>query len=147
MTRVNIYTYTTIKGPRKQAGAFAYILEMETDKDPATLSKIQMLPKVTQNQAELTVLAAALQRIKKPCVLSIYTDCKHVAAAFEKNWIDSWKENGWINARGKPVGNREEWQKAAELLGRYLMIWDGAGKEKGGNSILESLLKKMEERQ
>jgi len=34
--------------------------------------------------------------------------------------------------------------KAAELLGRNLMLWDGSGKEKGSNGILESLLKRME---
>ena len=36
--------------------------------------------------------------------------------------------------------------RAAELLGKYMMLWDGQGKQRQSNGILESLLSIMEKK-
>lgn len=119
MEQVNIYLYTTIKGPKKHSGVFVCILETETQRGPATLTTIKELEEATENQAELKALLTALKRVKKPCTLSIYTDSNYVAAGYECNRVEKWKESGWINAKGKPVANKEEWQEVAELLNAH----------------------------
>ncbi len=121
MDEVKIYTYTNIKGPGKRSGAFTYLLETETSKGLATLNKTEFLESATENRAELTALIKALQRLTKPCILTIHTDSPYVAAGYTQNRIKNWIKTGWTNAKGEPVANKEEWQKIAELLGRHMV--------------------------
>lgn len=119
MDMVNVYICTTVKGPRKRAGAYTYILEMETAKGPATLSKTEYMKEATEHQAELQALIAALKRLTKPCALSIYTDSTYLASAIERDWITDWKEKNWVNAKGQPIANMAEWQEMAILLNEH----------------------------
>ena len=118
MDIVNLYIHHTIKGPGKRKGAYAYVLEYVTDRGNATCTKVGTMEGVTEKQAELLVLVEAVERLKRTCILSVYTSKYHVFTPFEKKWIDRWKENGWLTAKNKPVANREEWEKMAYLLGR-----------------------------
>ena len=64
----------------------------------------------------LKALIKALGILQAPCLLTIYTDMDHLIAAYQKNWIQTWKENGWQKAGGKELKNNELWKRAAELL-------------------------------
>ena len=103
MFRINIYTMTDIKGPRRRDGFYTYVAEMPTEKGPATWG---IYPKeiegATENRAELTALTEALETIKKDSELDIYTESFHIASALKEGWL---KES-----------NRDLWQKMAELL-------------------------------
>lgn len=118
MKEVNLYIHHTIKGPGKRDGTYCYILEYVTERGNATFTKVGELDGVTEKQAEIRVITDALERMKDTCILTVYTSNYHVSAAFERHWIEKWKENGWVNAKNKPVANKEEWQKMADLLGR-----------------------------
>ena len=118
MDKVNIYIYTTIKGPGTKSGSYTYLLEYITDRGPATLTKQGELERVTENQANLQVLIKALQRLKKQCEVTIWTESRYLQQGAE-HWIHDWQQSGWMTARKKPVANREEWEKTAKLLGRH----------------------------
>ncbi|MCM1387832.1 MAG: hypothetical protein NC231_10920 [Bacillus sp. (in: Bacteria)] len=118
MSKVNVYIYTTIKSPRKRQGAYTYLLESETSKGTATRSATEFLENVTAHQAELMALTAALKRICKHCDLTIYTDSVYVPSCVGK-WLDKWQQDNWINAKGQPVANMEEWQDLACLLNEH----------------------------
>ena len=51
--------------------------------------------------------------------LRIHTDSKYVLHGITKNWIAIWKENGWLNSKGKPVANKGEWITLACQIDRY----------------------------
>ena len=116
MQHVNIYTESSIKGPRKRDGVYGYVLEMGTSKGPATLTKIEYIKDVTENKSELMAIIGALKRLKGKCELTIYTESSHVAAGFQNGWIDNWIQSEWKNAKGKDVANKEEWQEMHHLL-------------------------------
>lgn len=117
MEEVNIYTYTTIKGLKRKAGSCIFLLEIILRGGPKTLSgSIQLEEPATENQAELIALGAALERMRRKCSLTIFTQSEHIKAAWENGWLENWKAAGWTNAKGKPVANMEEWQKVDELL-------------------------------
>lgn len=120
MDRVNIYTYTDIRGPRKRAGRYIYLLEQETAKGPATLHKIEevTVPE-TENKIQLMAVIKALRRLIKSCDLVIHTHSEYVAAGFSKGWIEKWAGNGWKTGKGEPVANRPEWEEMAELLNAH----------------------------
>lgn len=119
MKQVNIYIYSTNRSPRKKSSAYAYVLEMETSKEPVTLSKIGTHEPMTANQAELTTLIEALERLNKSCDLVIYTDSKYIAGSLEQGWLKKWQQDNWINAKGDAVANASEWLKVANLLNKH----------------------------
>ena len=84
MFRINIYTMTDIKGPRRRDGFYTYVAEMPTEKGPATWG---IYPKeiegATENRAELKALTEALETIKKDSELDIYTESFHIASALK----------------------------------------------------------------
>lgn len=119
MKQVNIYIYTTNRSPRKKSSAYAYVLEMETSKEPVTLSKIGIHEPMTANQAELTTLIEALERLNKSCNLTIFTDSPYVSGSLTQGWLTKWQQDNWLNAKGDAVSNAAEWQKAANLLNKH----------------------------
>nr|WP_296440745.1 RNase H family protein [uncultured Acetatifactor sp.] len=119
MDRVCLYTYTTVRGPGRKSGSYTYILEYITEKGPATLTVQGELEDVTENQAQLMVLREALERLRRPCELEIYTDSQYLQRGAEE-WVRGWRADGWVTARGKPVANREEWERVAGLLEGHL---------------------------
>lgn len=121
MDKVNIYLYTTIKGPGAREGSYTYILEYITEKGPVTLTKQDSIT-ATENRAHLLILIKALERLKHPCELEIYTDSGYIQSGALK-WLKDWERRGWVTAKGMTVANREEWQQASELLGRHLVTF------------------------
>lgn len=117
MYQVNIYTMTDIKGPRRRDGFYVYLAEMPTEKGPATWGIYpKKIESTTENRAELTALKEALQTLGRSCELDIYTESAHIASALEEGWLKEWQDNGWKNAKGKEISNRDLWQETAELL-------------------------------
>jgi ribonuclease HI len=41
--------------------------------------------------------------------LTIITDSKYCVSGVE-SWLSNWKTNGWRNASGEPVANRDLWE-------------------------------------
>lgn len=114
MRAVRIYTGTDLRSPRAASGKIGYVLETQGRAGPVTRTGFADLASVTRNQAELTAIEKALERMTEPCEIAIFTESTYVAAGME--WAKQWKENGWITARGKPVSNQEEWSRVLELM-------------------------------
>ena len=65
----------------------------------------------TNNRMELMAVIDALNLLKKPCKISLYSDSKYVVDAINQKWIDSWQEKNWkINSKN-PVKNIDLWKK------------------------------------
>ena len=79
----------------------------------------------TNNRMELTAVISAVERLKEPCDIKIYTDSQYVANAFLKGWIWNWKRNGWKKSDKKPVLNPELWERLLKALSKheYEFIW------------------------
>ncbi len=70
----------------------------------------------TNNRMELTGVIKALSALKEPCQVTVTTDSKYVCDAINKNWVYSWKANGWRKADKKPALNVDLWEQLLELL-------------------------------
>lgn len=79
----------------------------------------------TNNRMELTGVIKALSALKEPCQVVVTTDSKYVCDAINKNWVYSWKSNGWRKADKKPALNVDLWEKLLELLTYHAVefIW------------------------
>lgn len=116
-SNVNIYTVTSYKSPRQTSGAVGYLIEVLTEKGPATCLKYEDIEETTINGAELLAIVYALRRLTPAATeISIYTDSAYVANAVSNGWVDKWKQNGWKNEKGKAIGHQELWEEMLNLL-------------------------------
>lgn len=76
----------------------------------------------TNNQMELMAAISALEALKKPCTVDLYTDSQYVRQGIT-GWIHGWKRNGWRTADKKPVKNVELWQRLDAALKAHEVRW------------------------
>ena len=69
----------------------------------------------TNNRMELTGPIKALELLKQPCKVRLYSDSAYLVNAFNQHWIANWQRNGWQTSQKKPVENKELWQRLLEL--------------------------------
>ncbi len=75
--------------------------------------------RTTNNRMELSAVIAALEALKEPCQVELYSDSKYVVDAVEKGWARSWQRNGWRKADKKPALNPDLWERLLALLDRH----------------------------
>jgi ribonuclease HI len=76
----------------------------------------------TNNRMELVAAIRALEALKRPCRIDLYTDSNYVRDGITK-WIHGWRRNGWRTADRKPVKNAELWQELCSAAERHRIEW------------------------
>ena len=71
--------------------------------------------RTTNNRMELTGVIRALECLKEPCRVELYSDSKYVIDALTKGWAVGWRKRGWIKSDKKPALNPDLWQRLLEL--------------------------------
>ncbi len=75
----------------------------------------------TNNRMELIAAIEALEALKSPSEVDLYTDSNYLRGGIT-SWIKGWKKNGWRTADRKPVKNAELWERLEQAAARH----DGA---------------------
>ncbi|MFW6324745.1 MAG: ribonuclease HI [Desulfovibrionales bacterium] len=75
--------------------------------------------KTTNNRMEVLAVINALETLKRPCVVDLFTDSRYMHDAIVKKWIRSWVAKGWKTAAKKPVKNQDLWKRLLPLLDRH----------------------------
>lgn len=70
----------------------------------------------TNNRMEILAVLRALEMLKEPCNVTIYSDSAYVVNAIEKGWLNSWKKSNWIKSDKKQVKNIELWEEMLRFL-------------------------------
>jgi ribonuclease HI len=76
----------------------------------------------TNNRMELTAVIRALEALKKPCQITVYTDSVYVQKGM-KEWLQGWKAKGWRTADKKPVKNEDLWKVLDALVQPHQIDW------------------------
>jgi ribonuclease HI len=79
-------------------------------------------PHTTNNRMELMGAIAALEALKRPCLVDLHTDSQYMRDGIMK-WIHGWKRNGWKTADKKPVKNVDLWQRLEAALAQHRVTW------------------------
>lgn len=69
----------------------------------------------TNNRMELSGVITALNALKEPCTVDLYTDSQYIANAINKRWLAAWKAKGWKRKDGE-LKNVDLWQELDRLL-------------------------------
>lgn len=76
----------------------------------------------TNNRMELTAAIMALEALKKPCAVALYSDSRYVIDG-ATGWMRSWKARGWKTADRKPVKNVDLWQRFEGAVAPHQVSW------------------------
>ena len=76
----------------------------------------------TNNRMEMTAAIAALEALKRPSRVRLYTDSAYLRDGITR-WIHAWKAKGWKTSDKKPVKNVDLWQRLEKALARHEVEW------------------------
>ena len=110
MKQVTIYTDGACSGNPGPGGWGAILCYNGREKELSGGEK-----NTTNNRMELTAVISALEALKEPCEVELYSDSKYVIDALSKGWARAWKAKNWIKSDKKPALNPDLWEKLLAL--------------------------------
>jgi ribonuclease HI len=114
---VDIYTDGACRGNPGPGGWAAVLSTGEREKE---MSGAQL--QTTNNRMELQAVIEALQALKRPVQVRLYTDSQYVRRGILE-WLPQWKARGWKTADRKPVKNQDLWQLLETAAARHRIEW------------------------
>jgi ribonuclease HI len=76
----------------------------------------------TNNRMEMTAAIRALEALKSPCRVQLYTDSTYLRNGITE-WLPMWIKRGWRTAGRKPVKNQDLWMELAALTEIHDVSW------------------------
>jgi ribonuclease HI len=76
----------------------------------------------TNNRMELTAPIRALQALKRPVEVHLYTDSTYVRNGIMR-WLPGWVRNDWRTSARQPVKNVDLWQELAAECDNHRVQW------------------------
>jgi len=76
----------------------------------------------TNNRMELTAPIMALEALKRPVTVHLFTDSTYVRNGITK-WVPGWAKNGWKTSAKQPVKNVDLWQRLQEACSKHEVEW------------------------
>ena len=73
-------------------------------------------PATTNNRMELSAAIEALEALKEPCEVHLYSDSSYLVNAINEGWLKRWTANSWKTSSKKNVENIDLWQKILKLI-------------------------------
>ena len=112
MKAVTIYTDGACSGNPGPGGWAAILSYKGVEKEISGGER-----ETTNNRMELTAVIQALELLKEPCAVEIYTDSQYVSKAITEGWLKKWKAAGFTKKGG--LKNAEMWKTLDGLLSRH----------------------------
>ena len=104
--------------PNPGPGGWAAILRMGAHERELTGREAA----TTNNRMELTVAAAALEALKRPCRIVLNTDSEYLKNGITR-WHTGWVRRNWRNASGDPVANMDLWRRILDAARGHDIEW------------------------
>jgi ribonuclease HI len=114
---IEIYADGACKGNPGPGGWGAWLVYGEHEKE---IFGGELL--TTNNRMELTAVIRALETLKRPSRVRLYTDSVYVQKGITE-WIHNWKKRGWKTGEKKPVKNEELWRELDVLAQSHKIEW------------------------
>lgn len=108
--RVTIYTDGACSGNPGPGGWGAVLIYGEIKKELSGGER-----ETTNNRMELTAAIRALEALKTPCNVDLYSDSKYLTDAMLKGWARGWRSRGWKKADRSPALNPDLWERVLTL--------------------------------
>ena len=117
MKKVTIYTDGACSG-NPGPGGWAAVLQYGDKTRELSGGEEQ----TTNNRMELLAAISALELLKEPCEVALYTDSQYLCNAINKGWLKGWKAKGWKRKEGE-LKNPDLWQRLDALLATHAVTF------------------------
>jgi ribonuclease HI len=114
---VDIFTDGACRGNPGPGGWAAILRYGETEKELSGGAAA-----TTNNRMEMTAAIVALETLKRPCRVRLYTDSRYVKDGITQ-WLRGWKARDWRTADKKPVKNIDLWQRLDAAAAPHQVEW------------------------
>ena len=112
---VEIYTDGAARGNPDGPGGYGCVLRYTDAKGTVHEKELSAgYQRTTNNRMELMAAIAALEELRLPCEVRLYSDSQYLVKAFNDHWIDGWIRKGWKRGRNEPVKNVDLWKRLLE---------------------------------
>lgn len=118
MKKIEIYTDGACSGNPGAGGWGAVLFYKNIKKEISGFCE-----NTTNNQMELTAVIKALEKLKEPCDITLYSDSAYLINAFTQGWIENWQHNGFKNSNKKPVQNVDLWKQIIDFNNLHKITW------------------------
>lgn len=78
----------------------------------------------TNNRMEMMACIKALEMLKEPCEVTIYSDSKYLVDSVMKGWAKRWRANNWKRNKKDKAENIDLWEKMLELLDKHKVTFN-----------------------
>lgn len=135
MKEVIIYTDGACSG-NPGPGGWGAILEYKGRRRELSGGEAQ----TTNNRMELLGVISALEALKEPCKVTLFSDSQYICNAINQKWLENWKSRGWKRKDGE-LKNPDLWKRLDELLKAYdvAFIWVKGHADNEGNNRCDEL--------
>jgi ribonuclease HI len=117
MKKVSVFTDGACRGNPGPGGWGAVLRFGETEKE---LCGGEL--ETTNNRMEMTAAIRALEALREPCRVDLYTDSVYLRSGITE-WLPDWRRRGWRTASRKPVKNQDLWEALSALTDRHEVSW------------------------
>ena len=115
--RVRIYTDGACSGNPGPGGWGAILIYGESEREISGGEA-----HTTNNRMELLAAIEALEALKRPCRVDLFTDSQYLRQGVTE-WIHGWKRRDWRTADKKPVKNEDLWRRVDVARERHDVSW------------------------
>ncbi len=120
MTRAQVTVYTDGGAKPNPGGPGGWAALLISGEHQRELSGAE--PATTNNRMELTAAIMALEALKEPSHVTLYTDSQYLKNGITL-WLPGWLRKGWKTAARKPVKNQDLWQRLHAASQRHEVSW------------------------
>ena len=73
----------------------------------------------TNNRMELCAVIFALEALKEPCEVELYSDSQYVCNALKLGWAKKWQAQGWMRNKKDKAQNPDLWERLLRQYDRH----------------------------
>ena len=114
LPKVTIYTDGACSNNPGEGGYGAILMYKKENGEMAQKQLSRGFKRTTNNRMELLAVIDALNCLKKPCEIQLYSDSKYVIDAINQKWLDDWIAKNWKLNTKNPVKNIDLWKNFIE---------------------------------
>lgn len=120
MKKIDIYTDGACSGNPGAGGYGIVMLYKGVRKELSQGYRV-----TTNNRMEMLAVIKALECLKEPCQVTLYSDSKYVVDSITKGWVYGWEKRGWIKSDKKKALNVDLWERLLPLLEKHQVefVW------------------------
>lgn len=147
LTKVTIYTDGACSNNPGLGGYGAILMYEKKTGEVVQKTMSRGFKLTTNNRMELLAVIDALNALKKPCKIKLYSDSKYVIDAINQKWLDGWIKKNWKLNTKNPVKNVDLWKKFLDASKPHDIefIWVKGHNENKYNEMCDKLAVKARE--